>query len=65
MFIAGAQGVPRKTAGSAQGLDSVLKKIAMTMTGSGGVIAVIGGVIFIWIVLKLMLGKSTKMEVGQ
>jgi cytochrome c oxidase subunit 1 len=64
MFIAGAQGVPRKTAGSAQGLDSVLKKIAMTMTGSGGVIAVIGGVIFIWIVLKLMLGKEEKTETG-
>lgn len=47
MFLAGLQGVPRKTAGAAQGLDNLEKVISMGLMGAGGLIAVIGGVLFV------------------
>lgn len=47
MFLAGLQGVPRKTAGAAQGLDNLEKMISMGLMGVGGLIAVIGGVLFV------------------
>lgn len=57
MFLAGAQGVPRKTAGAEQGLDSTGKVISMAMTGAGGVIAVAGGILFIGFMLSCYLRK--------
>lgn len=51
MFIAGSAGVGRKVAGAAQGLDSLVKVAGMTLTGVGGVVAVIGGVMFVWLAL--------------
>lgn len=58
MFVAGAAGVPRKTMGAAaQGLDSPLKKIAMGVYGLGGALAVLGGVLFIWLVLSRLLAR--------
>jgi len=58
MFVAGAAGVPRKTMGAAaQGLDSPLKKIAMGVYGLGGALAVLGGVLFIWLVLGRLLAR--------
>src|SRR5262249_22259860 len=47
LFVAGTMGVARKTAGAAQGLDSPEKVFFMSIMGVGGVIAVIGGIIFI------------------
>jgi heme/copper-type cytochrome/quinol oxidase subunit 1 len=47
LFVAGAMGVARKIAGAEQGLDSSSKILAMSFMGLGGVIAVIGGVMFI------------------
>ncbi len=55
-FVAGAAGVPRKTAGAAQGLDSLAKTAAMDVVGFGAAIAVAGGVIFVWTVLARLLG---------
>jgi len=55
MFLAGLQGVPRKTAGDAQGLDNIEKLISMGLMGVGGVIAVIGGVLFVVITMKWMM----------
>ncbi|CAA7611356.1 putative Permease [Magnetospirillum sp. LM-5] len=46
-YLAGLAGVARKTAGAAQGLDSVVKLAAMAIVGIGGAIAVVGGVIFV------------------
>jgi cytochrome c oxidase subunit 2 len=58
MFVAGAAGVPRKTMGAAaQGLDSPLKKAAMFVYGLGGAVAVLGGVLFIALVLVRLLGR--------
>lgn len=51
-FLAGAAGVPRKTTGLEQGLDSLGKNLAMGVVGLGGGIAVLGGVMFVWTVLR-------------
>ncbi|MBF0438420.1 MAG: cbb3-type cytochrome c oxidase subunit I [Magnetococcales bacterium] len=43
----GMLGVQRKTAGAAQGLETLPKQMAMGLTGAGGLIAVIGGILFL------------------
>ena len=59
MFVAGAAGVPRKTMGAVeQGIDSPLKKIAMGVYGLGGALAVLGGVLFIWLMLTVLLRRK-------
>ncbi|MBI3446216.1 MAG: cbb3-type cytochrome c oxidase subunit I [Magnetospirillum sp.] len=50
-FLAGAAGVPRKTTGLDQGLDTVWKKVSMGVVGMGTGLAVLGGVIFVWMAL--------------
>lgn len=55
MFLAGSMGVPRKTSGTAQTLDSLEKVLSMGLMGVGGLIAVIGGVLFVVMTLKWML----------
>ena len=56
----GGYGVQRKTAGAAQGLDSVERVIGMGMMGLGGLIAIIGGVIFLVIVLKAIFTRDSQ-----
>lgn len=51
----GGYGVQRKVAGAAQGLDMIEKKIAMGLMGFGGLISIIGGFIFLVIVLRAMI----------
>lgn len=58
MFWAGAHGVPRKTYGTAQNLDSVAKTAGMALQGIGGLIAVMGGAAFVLNVLTSLLGKK-------
>ena len=60
LFVAGWEGVGRKVAGAAQGLDSTVKQGAMGLAGAGGVVAVAGGVLFIWIALSRLLAKQGK-----
>lgn len=55
LMWSGGYGVQRKVAGSAQALDGVEKQVAMGFMGLGGLIAIIGGVIFVYIVLEAML----------
>lgn len=50
----GGYGVQRKTAGSAQGLDSLPEVIGMGMMGLGGLISIIGGIMFLIVMLKSM-----------
>ena len=54
MAYTGGHGVQRKTAGSAQGLKSTGEYIAMGIMGLGGVVAIIGGIIFLVVVYKAM-----------
>jgi len=51
----GGYGVQRKVAGSAQGLEGMEQIMAMGLMGIGGLISVMGGVVFIVIVLRSLL----------
>ncbi len=50
----GGYGVQRKTAGAAQGLDRLPEIIGMGMMGLGGLIAIIGGLLFLVVMLRAM-----------
>ncbi|MCW8911285.1 MAG: cbb3-type cytochrome c oxidase subunit I [Gammaproteobacteria bacterium] len=59
--IAGMNGVQRKSAGAAQGLDSLpeIANIAMKVASAGGGISIIGGFLF-WIVMIRSMWVSNK-----
>ena len=50
----GGYGVQRKTAGSAQGLENLPEIAGMAMMGLGGLIAIIGGFVFVVVTIKAM-----------
>jgi heme/copper-type cytochrome/quinol oxidase subunit 1 len=52
LAVSGAMGIQRKTAGAAQGLDTWQAKASMGVMGIGGLLAVIGGVLFVLVVLR-------------
>ncbi len=52
LAVSGAMGIQRKTAGAAQGLDTWQTKAAMGVMGIGGLLAVIGGILFVLVVLR-------------
>ena len=52
LAVSGALGIQRKTAGAEQGLDSLAAKTAMGVMGLGGLLAVTGGILFVWIMVK-------------
>jgi heme/copper-type cytochrome/quinol oxidase subunit 1 len=58
LYLAGLDGVVRKTAGAAQGLDSGWKIVTMSMMGLGGVVAVAGGVIFVVLAGRMLLARA-------
>ena len=61
LALSGAMGIQRKTAGAAQGLDSLAAKLSMGVMGIGGLMAVIGGILFVWMMLRAFLqGTGTK-----
>lgn len=57
LFLAGGYGAPRKVAGD-WGWQSLGAQVGLYMMGVGAVCAVIGGVMFVWITAKALLGKS-------
>jgi cytochrome c oxidase subunit I len=64
LYVAGSMGVARKTAGAEQGLDSTEKIISLSVMGVGGLIAVIGGVIFIVLAGRMLLAKGREGVTG-
>jgi len=58
LFLAGGYGAPRKTAGADQGMQAIGAKFGLYMMGVGAVIAVIGGIMFIWILSRILLKKA-------
>ncbi len=50
----GGYGVQRKTAGAEQGLKSIQEIVGMGVMGLGGMIAIIGGILFLVIIFKAM-----------
>ena len=57
LYLAGLDGVLRKTPGAAQELDSAWKIASMSLMGIGGVIAVCGGIIFVFLAGSMLLAK--------
>ncbi len=55
----GGYGVQRKVAGAEQALTTLPQKIGMGMMGLGGLIAIVGGLMFVLICLKLMTARKT------
>ncbi len=64
LFLAGGYGVPRKTAGAEQGLSDIGAMIGMYMNGVGALIAVIGGVMFIFTVAAALLRKPSYKKIA-
>jgi heme/copper-type cytochrome/quinol oxidase subunit 1 len=59
LAASGAMGIQRKTAGTAQGLDSLAAKASMGVMGLGGLLAVVGGILFVWIMLRAFLKRGS------
>ena len=55
LFVAGGHGAPRKVAGEAQGLVDLAPMVGMAMNGLGGLVAVIGGILFVWTMAAALL----------
>ena len=55
LFLAGGYGAPRKVAGADQGLDAIGGYAGMMMNGVGALIAIIGGILFIWSMARALL----------
>ena len=58
MFVAGGMGASRKVMGTSIDMDSLIAISAARIRDFGGGIAIIGGVLFIYIALKALLGQS-------
>ncbi len=56
----GGYGVQRKTAGAAQGLDRLPEIAGMAMMGLGGLISIIGGLLFLIVAIGAMRQKQVK-----
>ncbi len=57
LFVAGGYGAPRKVADTAPGFDDILNWAGHVGIGIGGVIAVVGGVMFIWMTGRRLLQR--------
>jgi len=55
LFAAGGYGAPRKVAGEVAGLEAIGAQVALYAMGVGAVIAIAGGVMFIWIAGRCLL----------
>ncbi len=62
LFIAGGHGAPRKVAGDAQGLVDIGAIVGMSLNGIGALVAVTGGLLFIWVAGRALLGRLTPAE---
>lgn len=59
LFLAGGHGAPRKVAGDAQGLHEMAAIIGMGLNGLGGLVAIVGGILFVWLVARALLRHET------
>ncbi len=57
LFMAGGYGAPRKTAGGDQGLVDIGAITGLYLNGIGAAIAVIGGIMFIWVCARALSRK--------
>ena len=64
LAVSGAMGIQRKTAGAAQGLDTLSAKAAMGVMGIGGLLAVVGGILFVLVVIKAFIARPRPLRTG-
>lgn len=57
LFLAGGHGAQRKTAGAEQGLSTFTAKVGMGLNGGAGLLAIIGGALFVWVVVTAFISK--------
>lgn len=57
LFLAGGHGAQRKTAGAEQGLSTFTAKLGMGLNGGAGLLAIIGGALFVWVVVTAFISK--------
>lgn len=57
LFWAGGYGAARKTAGAAQDLSHIGATVGLYLNGIGALIAIVGGVMFIWTVGRALLRR--------
>ncbi len=62
LFLAGGFGVPRKTAGEAQGLEEMGAIVGMALNGIGALFAVLGGILFIWMAAAALLKSPQQIK---
>jgi hypothetical protein len=63
LFMAGGYGTPRKIAGEAQNLSDIGAIVGMYLNGIGALIAISGGVMFIWMIASALL-RSPQQSIG-
>ena len=59
----GGYGVQRKTAGVAQGLEGIGQTAGMGLMGLGGLVSVIGGLLFLIVAWKSLRGRQTSEKI--
>lgn len=64
LAASGAMGIQRKTAGAAQGLDTLSAKAAMGVMGIGGLLAVVGGILFVLVIIKAFIDRPARRAHG-
>ncbi|MEQ8227500.1 MAG: cbb3-type cytochrome c oxidase subunit I [Rhodospirillales bacterium] len=64
LFLAGGYGAPRKVGGDIAGLEAVGAQAGLYGMGVGAVIAVAGGVMFIWIAGRALLRRPIPTDTG-
>lgn len=62
LFMAGGYGAPRKTAGDAQGLDEMGAIAGLYMNGAGALVAVLGGLTFIWLGVRAVFAHRLRAD---
>ncbi len=62
LFVAGGYGAPRKVAGAAQGVTDWAAMLGLGLNGLGGLIAVIGGIVFVLAAGASLLGAPASPE---
>lgn len=56
LFLAGGHGAQRKVAGAEQGLTAFTAKLGMGLNGGAGLLAIIGGALFVWVAVTAIIG---------
>ena len=60
LFVAGGYGAPRKTAGADQGIEALGAQLGLYGMGVGALIAVVGGITFIWLAARALSRPTLK-----